>query len=156
MPSPTHFLDVPPRSPESPRQLADRRALVELVRRMADATTAEGLTECWRPDVVWFDTITLVRRGTAALADYRAQHTTITNLRTRILDVDAYADGDVGFAFSIQHFRADGINGGKDIDFVFRATDCFLRENDSWEVKHQHVSLPFDLQTNQVIMDSEV
>lgn len=148
-------LVVEPRPHESEQQHTDRGRLVALIDKMAKATTAEGLTQCWHDDVVWFDTITLVRRSKQALLDYQQQHTTITNLRTKILMVDAHADGDVGFAYSIQHFWADGVNGGKDIDFVFRATDCFIREDGDWQVRHQHVSLPFDLASYRVILDSE-
>jgi ketosteroid isomerase-like protein len=149
-------LEVPFRLGETTSQLEDRKALVALVVQMAEASSADGLTKCWHPDVVWFDTITLIREGSTALEDFREQHKTITNLRTKIVRVEAFADGDLGFAFSIQHFQADGINGGKDIDFVFRDTDCFLRTEGEWQVIHQHVSLPFDLETYTVILDSPV
>ena len=131
--------------------------LFTLVEEMAKAQTVDEITRIWSADFTWFDVAHCIVRGReAAYATYAEQFSVITNLRTEILDVKAFADGSVGFVHSVQRFLADGINGGGDVDIVFRQSDGFVKRDDEWQLVHQHVSLPFDPATGVIVTNSPV
>lgn len=135
---------------------ADEAAIIRIVQDMALAQTADDISKTWASDMVWFDVITCaVKGGEHARAEYRKQFAQITNLRTRILDITARADGDVGFAFSVQHFLADGQGGAPNVDIVFRQTDCLMKRGGAWQIVHQHVSLPIDFSTGLAVTQSK-
>lgn len=133
----------------------ESEAIIAVVRYMAEQQTADGLTKVWDDPFVWFDTGHCSVEGLeSARALYREQFAAIENLRTKILSITAHVDGDVGFAHSVQHFRADGRNGGPNIDFVFRQTDGVVRRAGEWKVVHQHVSLPINFANGMAIFES--
>jgi ketosteroid isomerase-like protein len=141
-----HEIDLESLSP-------DERAIAEIELEMASAQGVEGITRAWDDNAVYFDfgPKEIVGKA-AATAEIDAQFKYVTNLRTKIVRIRIRADGDVGYAFSTQHFIADGQNGGPDCSFIFRETDVFERQDGQWRLVHQHLSFPADLTNGTVVL----
>jgi ketosteroid isomerase-like protein len=53
------------------------------------------------------------------------------------------ADGDVGFAHSLNHVHATR-GDGQLVDMWWRATVCCRKQGAAWRITHAHNSVPFD------------
>lgn len=67
-------------------------------------------------------------------------------------DIQIVADAQVAFSYCFLHLSATLTNGRK-TDFWERLTCCFQKIDDRWQILHEHVSLPINLQTGQAAMD---
>ena len=135
----------------------DEVELVEIEKRMALAQNVEGITGGWDDQAVYFDFgPERFQNKAEATAEIARQFENVTNLRTRILELDVRAEGAIGYAFSRQNFIADSAGGGPELNFVFRETDIFLKKDGQWRLIHQHLSVPTDLTSGSVVFYSEV
>jgi uncharacterized protein (TIGR02246 family) len=69
-----------------------------------------------------------------------------------IHDLHIAASGDVAFSHNLGHVRATRANGEK-ADYWVRATVGFQKRNGQWLVTHDHVSMPFDMETGKAVRD---
>ena len=66
-------------------------------------------------------------------------------------EIDAYVEGNCGFARTIQRFKCDAPDGHPSADFLTRQTDCHVGENGTGKLLRQHGSLPTDFSTGKAI-----
>jgi ketosteroid isomerase-like protein len=134
----------------------DEGIILRIEKDMAAAQTLDGVVGTWDKDVVWYDISPGEVDGLAAVrADFGQQIAQVKNIRTKILRIEVVADTRIGYAYSIQHLVADGVNGTPGIDFTFRETDCFQKKAGRWTLMHQHISLPVDLKSGKAVLDSK-
>ena len=67
-------------------------------------------------------------------------------------DVRIAASGDLGFAHYLGHVRSTRTSGDK-TEYWVRVTTAFQKLNGEWMVVHEHVSMPFRLDTMQAAAD---
>ncbi len=61
------------------------------------------------------------------------------------------SDG-VAFCHSLSHVKSTRTTGEK-ADYWVRVTSGFQKMNDQWMVTHEHVSMPFNMETMQAALD---
>jgi ketosteroid isomerase-like protein len=131
--------------------------LMTIERHLADATTVDEVFSHFDPNVVVFDPFSGETHGIAAIR--RAWHEQLdnfANFKADILRITVDVEGDMAFAYSVQHFTATSKVAGKpSLDYVLRQTDCYRKVNDKWLIAHQHLSLPIDPLTDMAIRDSK-
>ncbi len=137
--------------------MTDEEILINLTKQMGLAQTGDEITQNWHNDAVWFDLQFYQMKGLKNCRDeFNEQFSKISNVQTEFPEIEAFVDGNVGFVRSIQRFRCDDLNGNPDADFLTRQTDCYIKENGSWKLIHQHVSLPTDFSTGEAIFSTEL
>ena len=67
-------------------------------------------------------------------------------------DLRIVASGDVAFSHNLGHVTATRANGEK-ADYWVRATVGFQKHDGEWLVTHDHVSMPFDMETGEAVRD---
>lgn len=131
------------------RTLLDSRS--EAIR----AKEIDRLMSAYAPDIVYFDIVPpLQYAGSAALRgrflDWfgRWQSSIVQELR----DVVILTSGHVAAAHML--IRAGGtLKDGREVGYWVRTSNSFQRSNGAWLIKHEHVSLPVDLQSGRAVMD---
>ncbi len=137
--------------------MMDEEILIGLTKKMGLAQTGDEITQDWHKDAVWFDLQFYRMKGLENCRnEFNTQFGKISNVRTEFPEIEAFVDGNVGFVRSIQRFRCDDVNGNPSADFLTRQTDCYIKENGTWKLIHQHVSLPTDFSTGQAIFNTEL
>ncbi|WP_190287629.1 MULTISPECIES: nuclear transport factor 2 family protein [unclassified Rhodococcus (in: high G+C Gram-positive bacteria)] len=132
----------------------DEKTIVDLEIQMAAAQDVHAITQLWSADAVYYDFGPGRFRGrTAATEEIGEQFKNVSNIRTRILELDVVAGETVAYAFSIQNYISDSTGGP--LNFIIRATDVFVKTDGQWQVTHQHLSVPTNLSTGEVILTSE-
>jgi uncharacterized protein (TIGR02246 family) len=69
-----------------------------------------------------------------------------------IQDERIKVSGDVAFCHSLSHIKATRANGEK-ADYWVRVTIGFEKRNGQWLVVHDHVSMPFDMESGKAVTD---
>ena len=69
-----------------------------------------------------------------------------------IHDLRATLSDTVAFCHSVSHINATRANGEK-ADYWVRVTVGFQKRDGQWLVTHDHVSMPFDMQTQKAVSD---
>jgi ketosteroid isomerase-like protein len=132
----------------------DERKIAAIEKEMASAQSAEGVTQTWDDNVVWYDLSPAEVVGNkAATARTAKQLAHISNIRTKILRMTVHAQDDIGYAYSTQNFISD-VKGGPGLNFIFRETDIFIKKNGKWRLVHQHLSIPVDLASGRAVISS--
>lgn len=134
----------------------NRKAVEEITaieKEMAAAQGAEGVTRTWSDDMVWYEIGPVeIHGGKPATALTAQQFKALGQLRTKILRIEVNANGNIGYAHSIQNFIADRADGGGELNFIFRETDIFEKRDGKWQLVHQHLSVPVDLATGKAVI----
>ena len=106
-------------------------------------------------DIVYFDVVPpLHYTGSAAvqrniLRWFDAWQSAIGQ---EIRDLHIVASGEVAVAHTL--IRASGtLKNGREVGYWVRATNCCLRLEDRWVIRHEHVSLPMDMASGRAAMD---
>ena len=135
---------------------SDEATIVAIEQAMPLAQDVESLTHSWDDDIVYYDFgAGRLENKAAAVAEIGSQFGRVTNIRTRFLSLAVKAVGSLGYAFSRQNFIADSVDGGEELNLVFRKTDIYEKKDGDWRVVHQHLSFPTDL-AGRTILESEV
>ena len=61
-------------------------------------------------------------------------------------DLDVVADRNLAYSHSIQHVAGTD-KQGKKLDLTVRVTDVYKKAHGRWQIIHEHVSVPVDLDT---------
>lgn len=69
-----------------------------------------------------------------------------------IQDLRITMSDDVAFSHNLSHVKGTRANGEK-ADYWVRVTVGFQKRNGQWLVIHDHVSMPFDMETGKVVRD---
>ncbi|HEV7730794.1 MAG TPA: nuclear transport factor 2 family protein [Candidatus Binatia bacterium] len=62
--------------------------------------------------------------------------------------------GDVAFTRSLNRFGGTTADGTHDASWLC-STLCLRKIDGRWKLVHEHVSVPFDMQTNAALLDLE-
>lgn len=121
----------------------DREFLMGITREMAMAQTADEIMVHWAQDVVWFDITARFLKGYDAVhAEFSEQFGKLESCDAKILEIGCWISGDLGIVYSMQDFHAVTKADGPDHQLITRQTDCFERRDGTWQLVHQHISLP--------------
>ena len=69
-----------------------------------------------------------------------------------VTDLNISASGDVAFASSLNHVTGKP-REGDEIDIWMRITLGLRKIGGEWKATHEHVSVPFDMQTQRAAID---
>lgn len=142
-PSSTHVAEI--------RELLEQRAAATRVKDV------DGATAHFAHEVVTFDVVEPL------------VHVGVESVRQRTRDWFATFDGAIGYelhdvriaadehvAFASCLYRVSGkLHAGDELGMWVRATFCFHRIDGSWQITHEHDSVPFDPSTGQASLDLE-
>lgn len=121
----------------------DQQILIDIVREMADAQTADQIMKHWAKDVVWLDITAHSLFGyDAVYAEFEEQFAKLRQCGATLEYVDCKVSGDLGVVTTLQKFWAILEADGSRIEIHTRQTDMFERRNGTWELVQQHISLP--------------
>jgi len=69
-----------------------------------------------------------------------------------VTELNVATDGELAFAHSLNHVKGT-LSGGDTSDLWLRWTACFRHIDDEWQIVHDHVSVPADLQQGTALED---
>jgi ketosteroid isomerase-like protein len=121
------------------RTLLDRRALA------TTAKDAEGSLRALAQDVVSYDLAPpLALRGAAAVDPNAAEQWFASwdgPIGFDITDLTIRSAGHVAFCYGFVHMHGKRTNG-EHTDLWARATVCLEKRSDTWQIVHEHTSVP--------------
>jgi len=135
----------------------DKAAIIKLEHELADIQSADQAAKFYAPgdDTELFDGFAPgIYRGVKAIEkDFAEQLANEKSVKIDFRELTAGADGNLGFAYSVQHAAVEMKDGSK-TDVVFRETDILRKIGGRWLIAHQHISYPADAKTGKVVLDS--
>ncbi len=131
-----------------------RRVLERWEQAMRDKDVA-GIMGCYGPEIVAFDMIAPLRfvgkeayRKNWEMGFEMCQDS--GEFETRDLSISAGPET----AFSHRLCRMSGTTKeGEPFDCWTRWTTCFRKINGQWLITHEHISVPFDMESGKALMD---
>jgi len=131
--------------------------ILRIEETLAAAQNAAQVTPYLDPHFVWDDVVPGEWEGLpAAKAHLAAEYGAVKNLHTRIVKISIDADGELGFAYSIQQISWTAAASGQLVAFITRQTDCYHRVGERWLIVYQHVSFPVDLASGKAVLNESL
>src|SRR5688500_7757649 len=133
----------------NPVEQAMIREIIEDWVKAIRAKDVKSVMAQYAPDVLSFDLIPpLQQRGADAIRkrveDWFSTYEGPIGYETRDLQVSAGED----IAFSTSLDRSSGTKkNGERSEMWMRTTMCYRKVADEWRITHEHVSVPFDMQS---------
>ena len=135
------------------------RALEERFVAAFKAKDVDAIMKVYAPDqtLVVFDVVP--PRQYVGAAAYRKDWQTFFDsfdgpITVELTDLDAVADRNLAYSHSIQHV-AGSDKHGKKLDLTVRVTDVYKKAHGRWQIIHEHVSVPVDLETGKPDLSSK-
>ncbi len=134
---------------------ASIRQHVEDYAKAVSARDIDHIMSLYAPNMVSFDLDPPLRYTGAdnkrhAWQEFFAVHT--GPVVYEVSDLKITANGDLAFAFSLNHVKGTLANGHAS-DLWVRWTACFQKIDGVWLVVHDHVSVPADLKHGQAVLN---
>jgi ketosteroid isomerase-like protein len=134
---------------------AANRALIEEWTKAVRAKDIDKVIAYYGPDVVVFDLLPPLQFVGAA--HYRQNWTDWFTSRQGLIgyemrDLTITAGDEVAFSRSLDHITGTRADGEKN-DVWVRATVCFRKIDGHWKVTHEHMSVPYDMETLKASVD---
>jgi len=130
---------------------ADIRALEDRYVAAFKAKDVDAIMKVYAPDqtLVVFDVVP--PRQYVGAAAYRKDWQTVFGgfdgpITVELTDLDVVADRNLAYSHSIQHVAGTNKHGKK-LDLTVRVTDVYKKAHGRWQIIHEHVSVPVDLET---------
>jgi len=146
-------------APASADAPADIRALEDRFVAAFKAKDVDAIMKVYAPDqtLVVFDVVP--PRQYVGAAAYRKDWQTFFDsfdgpITVELTDLDAVADRNLAYSHSIQHV-AGSDKRGKKLDLTVRVTDVYKKAHGRWQIIHEHVSVPVDLETGKPDLSSK-
>jgi uncharacterized protein (TIGR02246 family) len=143
---------------ETKSKTADEAQIRKIIDRWAEAVRAKdvnGAMANYAPDVLTFD----VRNPLHSIGSDEARKRTEEWFSSfqgpigyEIRDLSITTGDSVAFCHSLNRISGTNRDGGK-IDTWVRATVCYRKMDGQWMVTHQHVSVPFDMESGLASLD---
>ena len=131
--------------------------ILRIEETLAAAQNAAQVTPYLDPHFVWDDVVPGEWEGLpAAKAHLAAEYGAVKNLHTRIVKISIDADGELGFAYSIQQISWTAAASGQLVAFITRQTDCYRRVGERWLMVYQQVSFPVDLASGKAVLNESL
>ena len=124
-----------------------------LVEQRADAVRARNVGAAMAAvadDVVAFDDVGPLRHeGSSEIEERTASwfSSFSSPIGMELRDLCIVGDDSVAFAYSLNHYSAGAV------DMWVRSTSCFQKRDGSWQIVHQHDSVPFDAESGKASVD---
>jgi ketosteroid isomerase-like protein len=131
------------------------RALIEECAKAVRAKDIEKVIAYYAPDVVVFDLLPPLKFvGAAHYRQNWAEWFTSWQglIGYEIRDLTITASDKVACSRSLNHITGTRTNGEKN-DVWVRATVCFQKIGDEWKITHEHLSVPYDMETLKASID---
>ena len=132
---------------------ADIRALEDRYVAAFKAKDVDAIMKVYAPDqtLVVFDVVP--PRQYVGAAAYRKDWQTVFGsfdgpITVELTDLDVVADRNLAYSHSIQHVAGTNKHGKK-LDLTVRVTDVYKKAHGRWQIIHEHVSVPVDLETGK-------
>jgi uncharacterized protein (TIGR02246 family) len=128
-------------------------ALAEAVRKK----DVEAMLAHCADDIVVFDMVApLAHEGTDAIR--RIWETTLAGfvppIEYEIHKLEIESGGDIAFARSLNRFGGTSKDGTRTVNWV-RATLGLRKSAGVWKLAHQHVSVPFEMESGKALLELE-
>ncbi|MET0986290.1 MAG: hypothetical protein ABW034_12875 [Steroidobacteraceae bacterium] len=155
----------------------DKAAITAAEERMCGMTNMSQRIEdtigFYDKDVIQFDIMPEVFQGQDAVRkSLAAQYGNVKNLKCQMHHLQVGVDGNLGYAFSVQSFQAEGVRGGPyanaklhddvqaredsvTVKMTWRQTDIWKKKDGKWTMIHQHSSFPVDTKTGKAVFSPE-
>jgi len=141
--------------------ITDEDALRQLEQKFADAFIAkdiDAIMALYNPYVLVYDVVP--PRQYLGLANYRKDWETYLGSidgtpKFQIDNLAITVEGNLGYSTSIQKVSGTDTKG-QSFDFAFRVTDVYRKTNNGeWQIVHEHVSVPVNLENNTPDLSSK-
>jgi len=129
--------------------------ITALEHKLIAATSAdEAMTFQDEKEIVLYDYVMPLQYvgGKAVRADFEKFFSNAKNVKADFVSLHVVADGNVGVAYSIQHFTWTD-KDGKPGEGTFRVTDGWHKVKDQWKLFHTHVSFPLNPESGKAEMN---
>src|SRR5690242_2710612 len=137
----------------------DIKALEDRFVAAFKAKDVDAIMKVYAPDqtLVVFDVVP--PRQYVGAAAYRQDWQTFFEsfdgpVTVELTDLDAVADRNLAYSHSIQHVAGTDKHGKK-LDLTVRVTDVYKKAHGRWQIIHEHVSVPVDLETGKPDLSSK-
>ena len=138
---------------------AEIRALEERFVTAFKAKDVDAIMKVYAPDqtMVVFDVVP--PRQYVGAASYRQDWQKFFGsfdgpITVELTDLDGVADRNLAYSHSIQHVAGTD-KQGKKLDLTVRVTDVYKKARGRWQIIHEHVSVPVDLETAKPDLSSK-
>jgi uncharacterized protein (TIGR02246 family) len=138
---------------------ADIRALEDRFVAALKAKDVDTIMKVYAPDqtLVVFDVVP--PRQYVGAAAYRKDWQTFLGsfdgpITVELTDLNVVADRNLAYSHSIQHVAGTD-KQGKKLDLTVRVTDVYKKARGRWQIIHEHVSVPVDLETGKPDVSSK-
>ncbi len=135
---------------------AEVRALIGQWNAAVRARDIGRIMACYAPEIVAYDLPPPLQfRGAEAYrADWETYlHMMPATMEVEIRDLTVMAGGGLGFSHYLSHFTGK-MQDGKEMDVWMRATDCYRKRDGRWQIVHEHMSVPIDMESNQALYNA--
>jgi uncharacterized protein (TIGR02246 family) len=137
------------------REGAQIRECMDALAQALRAKKIDALMAHYAPDIVTFDLRPplQVQGVDAYRKNFEAWFASVQGpIDYEIRDLRITMSDDVAFCHSLSHVKSTRTTGEK-ADYWVRVTSGFQKMNGQWIVTHEHVSMPFNMQTMQAAVD---
>jgi uncharacterized protein (TIGR02246 family) len=138
---------------------ADIKALEDRFVAAFKAKDVDAIMKVYAPDqtMVVFDVVP-PRQYVGAAAyrkDWQAFFDSFDGpITVELTDLDAVTDRNLAYSHSIQRVAGTDKHGKK-LDLTVRVTDVYKKARGRWQIIHEHVSVPVDLETGKPDLSSK-
>ena len=136
----------------------DRAAIERVIAKMSQAIRnkdVEAMLELCTPDFITFDLVAPIQhQGADAIRRLWARTLEAFDgpIQYELQWMEIDVAGEVAFSRGLGHFKAK-TTGGKVLDNWLRFTHGFRKVDGEWKVAHEHVSVPFDMETGKALLE---
>jgi ketosteroid isomerase-like protein len=120
----------------------DKQAIVSIVKEMSESMTGAQSTRHWASDALWFDIPPFASKGVQPAREmFDRVFAGFESCHIEFLDTEVLLNGDMGIVCTVQKVNIV-LRNGTTRQVVARETDCFERRAGTWQLIHQHASVP--------------
>lgn len=115
----------------------------------------EGVMKHYAPDVESFDVVDPLRYSGKNSGSERTKNWFATfddDIGLEVLGLSVAAGEEVAFCYSLNRY-SEKMPGKNKIDMWVRVTLCWRKTEGSWQIVHQHNSVPFDPGTGKASLE---
>jgi ketosteroid isomerase-like protein len=140
---------------------SDRTAAESQIRRLIDdrvkavrAHDTKGAMSSTAADILSFDVVDpLQYAGDASRKRSGEWFSSFEGpIGYEVRDLSVTSGDDVAFSHSLNRFSGTKTDGAK-VDMWVRATTCFCKNDGKWMITHEHMSVPFDVESGKASLD---
>jgi uncharacterized protein (TIGR02246 family) len=138
--------------------VSDELQIRQIIDDWAEALRAkdiDGILANYAPEVLSFDvTPPLQHKGIDGARKRNGEWLATFQgpIDSELRDLNITAGTDVAFSHSLNRVNGTRKNGEK-TDMWVRVTLCFHKTDGKWLVTHEHISIPFDMETGKAALD---